>query len=64
MHRIFQAFIDRLIESTDALTLREGMAETVASLDLCCLAYLSVPRDPKDVPQLTSTYPSSWTPTI
>lgn len=61
MHRIFQAFVDRLTESTDADTLRQGMAETVASLDLCCFAYLSVPRDPNDAPQLVSTYPSSWT---
>lgn len=61
MHRIFQGFVDRLTESTDADTLRQGMAETAAALDLCCFAYLSVSRDPKAVPQLISTYPSSWT---
>lgn len=61
MHRIFQGFVDRLTESTDADTLRQGMAETVVALDLCCFAYLSVSRGPKAVPQLISTYPSSWT---
>jgi LuxR family transcriptional activator of conjugal transfer of Ti plasmids len=61
MHRIFQTFIDRLAESRDANTLRQGMAETVVSLDLCCFAYLSVSRDPEATPQLISTYPSSWT---
>ncbi len=61
MHRILQAFVDRLTESTDANTLRQGMAETVVSLDLCCFAYLSMPRNPNAVPQLISTYPSSWT---
>lgn len=61
MHRIFQAFVDRLTASTDANSLREGMADTAVSLDLSCFAYLSVPRDPKAVPELISTYPASWT---
>ncbi|MCK1572800.1 LuxR family transcriptional activator of conjugal transfer of Ti plasmids [Bradyrhizobium sp. LM6.10] len=61
MYRIFQAFVDRLTESADADALRQGMAETVNSLDLCCFAYLSVSPDPKIVPQLISTYPSNWT---
>jgi LuxR family transcriptional regulator, activator of conjugal transfer of Ti plasmids len=61
MHRIFQAFIDRLTESADAEALRECMAGTVAAFDLSCFAYLSVLRDQVAALQLISTYPTSWT---
>jgi acyl homoserine lactone synthase len=61
MRRIFQTFVDRLIESTDSNTLRQSMAEIVTALDLCCFAYLSMPSDSKATPLLISTYPSSWT---
>jgi hypothetical protein len=59
MRRVFQTFVDRLIESTDSNTLRQSMAEIVTALDLCCFAYLSVPSDSKATPLLISTDPSS-----
>jgi LuxR family transcriptional activator of conjugal transfer of Ti plasmids len=40
MHRVFQAFIDRLSESSDDEALRDAMAGAAASLDLSCFAYL------------------------
>jgi hypothetical protein len=32
MYRVYQTFIDRLAESADVTTLREGMAETIRAL--------------------------------
>jgi len=61
MHRIFQAFIDRLCESADITELRAGMADAATALDLNCFAYLSVPSQLNAEPQLISTYPPSWT---
>lgn len=61
MHRIFQAFIDRLSESGDAVALRGTMAEAAAALDLSCFAYLSMPHRPGQEARLISTYPSAWT---
>jgi len=61
MHRIFQAFIDRLAESVDATDLCDGMASAAAALDLHCFAYLALPHRRGDKPRLISTYPSAWT---
>ncbi|MHC6154780.1 helix-turn-helix transcriptional regulator [Bradyrhizobium elkanii] len=61
MRRIFQAFVDRLVESKDLEDFREGMAETAAALNLCCFAYLALPRAPNTAPVLLSNYPSTWT---
>jgi LuxR family transcriptional activator of conjugal transfer of Ti plasmids len=61
MHHIFQTFIDHLAESTDVRTLRTGMADAAAALDLSCFAYLSVPSQPHSEPQHITTYPPSWT---
>jgi LuxR family transcriptional activator of conjugal transfer of Ti plasmids len=61
MHRIFQTFIDRLAESTNADELQAGMADATAALDLNCFAYLSVPNQFESKPHLISTYPTSWT---
>src|SRR5258708_30206433 len=61
MHRIFQAFIDHLAESSDVETLRAGMADAAAALDLNCFAYLSMPAQTGSEPQVISTYPASWT---
>jgi LuxR family transcriptional activator of conjugal transfer of Ti plasmids len=61
MRRIFQTFVDRLTESSDACTLQQSMTEIVRALDLRCFAYLSLPRNSKQGPVLISTYPSSWT---
>jgi DNA-binding CsgD family transcriptional regulator len=61
MRRLFQTFVDGLVESRDSESLRQSMAEIATALDLCCFAYLSVPRDLNAEPLLISTYPSSWT---
>jgi len=61
MHRIFQAFIDRLTESVDAVALRDAMADAAAAFDLICFAYLAMPRGTGAQPKLISTYPSEWT---
>lgn len=60
MHRIFQTFIESLSESADLETLRSGMADTAAALDLNCFAYLSVPSEPNEKPQHITTYPPNW----
>jgi len=61
MHRIFQAFIDRLSDSGDAVALRGAMGEAATALDLSCFAYLSMPHRPMQEARLISTYPSAWT---
>ncbi|MGE0333846.1 MAG: autoinducer binding domain-containing protein [Gammaproteobacteria bacterium] len=61
MHRIFQAFIDRLADSVDPMALREAMADAAVAFDLHCFAYLSMPHRPAAEAQLISTYPSDWT---
>lgn len=61
MHRIFQTFIDRLYEGTEALALRTAMAESAAALDLHYFAYLCVPTRSAADTQYVSTYPSGWT---
>lgn len=61
MHRIFQTYIDRLSESTDAKTLQESMVEATQALELSCFAYLCLPGRKGGAPQLISTYPSTWT---
>ncbi|WP_368508691.1 LuxR family transcriptional regulator [Bradyrhizobium lupini] len=37
------------------------MADVTAALSLSCFAYLALPSRPGGVPNLISTYPSSWT---
>ncbi|MET3304452.1 helix-turn-helix transcriptional regulator [Bradyrhizobium diazoefficiens] len=61
MRLVFQAFVDRLVESKDAKGLGDGLAETAAALNLCCFAYLSLPRAPGALPLLISNYPATWT---
>lgn len=61
MRRIFQAFVDRLIESKDLDGLKESMAKTTTALNLCSFAYLSLSRHPNTAPLLISNYPAPWT---
>jgi LuxR family transcriptional regulator, activator of conjugal transfer of Ti plasmids len=61
MHRIFQAFINRLADSADLAALRTSMASVAATFDLNYFAYLSVPIRLNAEPQIIATYPSSWT---
>lgn len=61
MHRIFQHFIDRLVEGIDESALRDAMAEAVLALDLPRFAYLSMPRKRRENARLISTYPRPWT---
>ncbi|HEY9537410.1 MAG TPA: LuxR family transcriptional regulator [Kiloniellaceae bacterium] len=62
MHRTFQAFIDGLSESVDALDLHRAMADVAAAFELPCFAYLSLPpRSGSSKPQLISSYPVAWT---
>lgn len=61
MHRIYQNFIDRLAESMDATELQKGMEEITRALNFSCFAYLRVSERKGGVPQLISTYPSTWT---
>lgn len=44
MRLVFQAFVDRLVESKDSKDLREGLAETATALNISCFAYLALPR--------------------
>ncbi|OSI73185.1 LuxR family transcriptional regulator [Bradyrhizobium canariense] len=60
-HRIFQQFIEQLVESSDPISARQSMADFSAALDLHCFAYLALPHEPGTSPNLISTYPSSWT---
>lgn len=61
MHRVFQAFIDRLAESADAMDLRAAMADAASALDLRCFAYLALPDRRGDATRLVSNYPTAWT---
>lgn len=60
MHRIFQAFIDRLSESVDVPALREVMADAAIAFDLR-FAYLAGPQTRGSDARLISNYPSAWT---
>ncbi|MBS0220920.1 MAG: LuxR family transcriptional regulator [Proteobacteria bacterium] len=61
MHRIFQAFIDGLAESSDEEGLRTTMEFTATALDLSCFAYLVVSNYPRAKARLISNYPAAWT---
>jgi LuxR family transcriptional regulator, activator of conjugal transfer of Ti plasmids len=61
MHRIFQDFIERLANASDAENFREAMARAAEALDLSCFAYLTVPARPGGVAGLISNYPLAWT---
>lgn len=61
MHRIFQAFVDRLAESVDAMDLHQAMAEAAGAVDLPCFAYLVLSSRPDDKARLISSYPADWT---
>ena len=61
MHREFQAFIDGLLASSNAESLRTVLAHAAAALDLNCFAYLSMPSKRGDTPELISNYPETWT---
>ena len=61
MYRVFQAFIDGLVASCDAESLRTVLGNAGAALDLSCFAYLSMPPRKGDEPQLISNYPVEWT---
>lgn len=61
MHRVFQAFTERLADSVDAASLRSAMTEAATALDLPAFAYLTVPGPSDAKPGLISTYPPEWT---
>lgn len=61
MHRLFQAFIEGLSNSTDAVSLRATMVSAATHLQLPCFAYLALSSHAKAHPTLISTYPSTWT---
>ncbi|WGR93007.1 hypothetical protein MTX20_35110 [Bradyrhizobium sp. ISRA435] len=44
MRRIFQAFVDRLVESKSPEDLRQAMSQAASALNLCSFAYLAPPR--------------------
>ena len=61
MQRVFQSFVDGLVASDNAESLRAVLADAGAALDLSCFAYLSMPLSVGDAPTLISTYPVKWT---
>jgi DNA-binding CsgD family transcriptional regulator len=61
MHRIFQTFVDRLLECGSARDFADTMMVTATALDLPCFAYLSLPNNADEKPRLITTYPSKWT---
>lgn len=61
MRRIFQAFVDRLVESKSPEDLRQAMSQAASALNLCSFAYLAPPRATGAGPLLISSYPPTWT---
>ncbi|AGK59751.1 autoinducer-binding domain-containing protein [Hyphomicrobium denitrificans 1NES1] len=61
MHRVFQTFVERLVDSVDAPALCAAMAEAAIALDVPTFAYLTAPRRPDAEPGLISSYPPEWT---
>jgi LuxR family transcriptional regulator, activator of conjugal transfer of Ti plasmids len=61
LHRTFQAFIDGLSASVDALDLHRVMADAASDLELPCFAYLALPPRGSRKPDLISSYPVAWT---
>ena len=61
MRRVFQAFADQLVASNSPHHFRQGMADATAALNLCCFAYLALPRGKRTKPLLISNYPLAWT---
>ncbi|MBI2737258.1 MAG: LuxR family transcriptional regulator [Rhodospirillales bacterium] len=61
MHRIFQTFIDGLLEGNDESGLSAAMSRAASALELSCFAYLCLPHRKNDQARLISTYPLPWT---
>lgn len=61
MHRIFQRFVDQILDAPTSDALREAMTDAATALNLSYFAYLSLPRNSKTKPYLISNYPSVWT---
>lgn len=61
MHHVFQRFVDRLADSSEADCVQKAMAEAAAAFDIPCFAYIRMPRDGSSLAALISTYPSKWT---
>jgi DNA-binding CsgD family transcriptional regulator len=61
MHRVFQAFIDGLVEGADEAAFSAVMSRAAAALDLSCFAYLCLPHRRANKARLISTYPAPWT---
>jgi DNA-binding CsgD family transcriptional regulator len=61
MQRVFQQFIDGLVDGPGTEDLRVAMEKAAAALDLACFAYLILPHVEGSSAQLISNYPSAWT---
>jgi hypothetical protein len=61
MHRIFQAFIDGLADSSTEKSLCTAMEAAASALDLPCFAYFALPVHSRANARLISTYPTAWT---
>ena len=61
MDRLFRAFVERINDNSDLLSLRSAMADIVAAFDLDCFAYLFSPLQVDAEVKLISNYPDAWT---
>jgi DNA-binding CsgD family transcriptional regulator len=61
MQRIFQSFVDSLIEGIDVATLHATLADAAAAFGFPLFAYFSVPAGTKAPAWLISNYSAEWT---
>jgi LuxR family transcriptional regulator, activator of conjugal transfer of Ti plasmids len=60
LHRVFQQFVDRLIETRDSAGLRSVLSETASALGVASFAYLALPQKAGESPQHVTNYPIAW----
>ena len=61
MQRVFEEFVQNLMDAVDETSLQRALSSAASSFDLGQFAYLSLPASPSSRPTLISNYPHSWT---
>lgn len=61
MQRVFEDFVQSLVDAVDEVDLQRALSDAAAAFDLRQFAYLALPRSSSSKPTLISNYPSDWT---
>jgi DNA-binding CsgD family transcriptional regulator len=61
VQRVFEEFVQGLVDAVDEVDLRQALTDTATAFDLRQFAYLSLQRSTASKPGLISNYPIGWT---